>query len=81
MYLEVQACLDTFRDDLSERLVKVAQDLHGELRLNLVFTDEFIESIGERNANADSDSQLMALLLEIATLLYTSRSGRARRQH
>lgn len=53
-YLERKPRLDSFRDRFDEGFVEVADDLHGELGLDLVVADEVVQSVCKRDADTVS---------------------------
>lgn len=52
MYLERQPRLHFIRQCLSDTPIEVRQDLHRQLRLDATLTNEVVESVRERHANA-----------------------------
>lgn len=49
--LETQACLDVLLQRLGDGLVKVTQDLHSQLRVDPLVTDEIIKGICQSHAD------------------------------
>lgn len=50
--LELQPTLDVFLQRLGDGLVKIAEDLHGELRVDAFIADEIIEGIRQSEPDA-----------------------------
>lgn len=57
--LEGEPGLDTIGDGLDEGFVEVGDDLHGELRFDLVAADEVVEGICERGTDAAGTVELV----------------------
>lgn len=50
--LELQPTLDVFLQRLGDGLIEVAEDLHGELRVDAFIADEIIEGIRQSEPDA-----------------------------
>jgi hypothetical protein len=51
-HLECQAGLDLLLESLGNGLVKVGQDLHGQLRVDALSADQVVEHVHECEADA-----------------------------
>lgn len=78
-HLELESRLDVLLERFRDGLVKVAQDLHGELRVDALIADEVVERVGQSEADATRQVSLAVAKQRIATWRRTCFDGTARR--
>lgn len=78
-HLELESRLDVLLERFRDGLVKVAQDLHGELRVDALIADEVVERVGQSEADAARQVSLAVAKQRIATRRRTCFDGTARR--
>lgn len=57
LYLELQATLDILLQRLCDGLVKVAQNLHRQLRVDALIADEVVERVRQSEPDAAEGGQ------------------------